>query len=151
MKRLYLANAYGFSIQQSRGPLIELIKALSALGAVVVEPFASTVARHSNDVAQGNLRSIRKCDGIFAVLNGCPPDEGVAFELGYAVAFKKRVFLFRDDFRECKDNPNYPLNLMLFAGLPRLGWDLCYYTSVSNIANPNKALVPWLKEPAHDL
>ena len=39
-KSLYLANPYGFSAQQRRGPLVDLVGALEALGAEVWEPFA---------------------------------------------------------------------------------------------------------------
>ena len=51
-------------------------------------------------------------------MNGCPPDEGVMIELGMAMALKKPTFLFRDDVRHCTDCEAYPLNLMLFTGLP---------------------------------
>jgi len=64
---------------------------------------------------------VRDADGIFAVVNGCPPDEGVMVELGMAIAWEKAVFLFRDDFRRCTDSEAYPLNLMLFTGLPEAG------------------------------
>ena len=62
---------------------------------------------------------MRTADALFAVVNGCPPNEGVMVELGQAIAWGKPTFLFRDDFRRCADNevyPVYPLNLMLFAG-----------------------------------
>ena len=42
-------------------------------------------------------------------------------ELGLAIAWEKPVFLFRDDFRRCTDSEAYPLNLMLFTGLPEMG------------------------------
>ena len=42
-------------------------------------------------------------------------------ELGMAIAWTKPVFLFRDDFRRCTDSEVYPLNLMLFTGLPEDG------------------------------
>ena len=39
-KTLYLANPYGFSLQQRAGPLGGIVAALEALGAEVWEPFA---------------------------------------------------------------------------------------------------------------
>ena len=57
------------------------------------------------------------------MVNGCPPDEGVMVELGLAIAGEKPVFLFRDDFRRCTDSEAYPLNLMVFTGLPETGWE----------------------------
>jgi nucleoside 2-deoxyribosyltransferase len=73
-----------------------------------------------------------------------PPDEGVMVELGVAIALNKSIFLFRDDFRRCTDSEQYPLNLMLFAGLPELGWENYFYTSVEEIGAPDKALERWL-------
>ena len=50
-----------------------------------------------------------------------PPYEGVMVELGAAIALQKPTFLFRDDWRRCIDSERYPLDLMLFAGLPKVG------------------------------
>jgi nucleoside 2-deoxyribosyltransferase len=87
---------------------------------------------------------VKKCDGIFAIVNGTPPDEGVMVELGVAIALNKAIFLFRDDFRRCTDSERYPLNLMLFSGLPEVGWEDYYYTSVEEIQSDAKALYRWL-------
>ena len=65
-------------------------------------------------------------------------------ELGIAIALGKPTFLYRDDFRRCTDCERYPLNLMLFAGLPETGWEAYYYTSLEEIASPEKAIVQWL-------
>ena len=54
------------------------------------------------------LPLFKKSDCIFAIVNGNPPDEGVMIELGIAIALKKDIFLFRDDFRNCSDNNLYP-------------------------------------------
>ncbi len=150
-KTLYLANPYGFSAQQKAGPLADLIAALNEAGAEVWEPFERNnqidigKAGWAYEVAQADVRDVREADGIFAVVNGCPPDEGVMVELGLAIAWGKPTFLFRDDFRRCTDSETYPLNLMLFAGLPRQGWKRWWYTSMEEIADPDKALVPWLR------
>ena len=39
------------------------------------------------------LEDLKKCDCIFAIVNGTPPDEGVMIELGIAIALKKEIFL----------------------------------------------------------
>ena len=151
-KTVYLANPYGFSEQQREGPLVDLARALSALGAEVWEPF-----RRNNQVdraetgwayriARADVRDVREADGILAVVNGCPPDEGVMVEIGLAIAWGKPTFLFRDDFRRCTDSEAYPLNLMVFAGLPETGWERHWFTSVAELADPGKALVPWLRQ-----
>ena len=150
-KTLYLANPYGFSAQQRGGPLHELVRALESMGADVWEPFArnNQIDRASAGwayrIGQADLRDVREADGLFAVVNGCPPDEGVMVELGMAIAWEKPVFLFRDDFRWCTDSEVYPLNLMLFTGLPAAGWEAAWYGSIEEIADPGKALARWLR------
>ena len=150
-KTLYLANPYGFSKQQKAGPLLEIQTALEDLGVEVWEPFARnnqivfSKEGWAYDVGQSDLRDVRDSDGTFAVVNGCPPDEGVMVELGMAIAWGKMTFLFRDDFRRCTDSESYPLNLMLYTGLPKSGWEDYCYDSVEDIANPDKALVRWLE------
>ena len=67
-------------------------------------------------------------------------------ELGMAIAWEKPVFLFRDDYRRCTDCEDYPLNLMLFTGLPKTGWESSWYTSVDQLPDPEKALFGWLTE-----
>ncbi len=151
-KTLYLANQYGFSLQQKTGPLQDLVKMLSGLGAEVWEPFERNnqndgpKSNSPYEIGRSDMQDVRDADGIFAVVNGTPPDEGVMVELGMAIAWGKEIFLFRDDFRRCTDSDTYPLNLMLFTGLPKKDWKDWYYTNIDEIADPNKALVRWLKE-----
>lgn len=152
-KTLYLANPYGFSAQQRSGPLQDLVSALERVGAEVWEPFErnNQVSRTGNrwayQIGQADTQDVCEADGIFAVVNGCPPDEGVMVELGMAIAWNKPTFLFRDDFRRCADSPAiYPLNLMIFAGLPETGWERYWYTDIGQISDPRKALVPWLNK-----
>jgi len=150
-KKLYLANPYGFSIQQKEQLLPPLIEILEQLGAEVWEPFQRnnqvdfTQPGWAYQVAQADVRDVKQCDGIFAIINGTPPDEGVMVELGIAIALEKAIFLFRDDFRRCTDSEDYPLNLMIFAGLPQRHWRDFYYTTLGDIPSPQKALYQWLQ------
>jgi len=150
-KTLYLANPYGFSPAQRAGPLNDLIAALEGVGAEPFEPFAlgdqeGWVGQPgwAYKIGQNDMRLVREADGIFAVVNGCPPDEGVMVELGMAIAWGKPTFLYRDDFRRCADSDTYPLNLMLFTGLGEHDWRDYWYTSPDEIADPDKALARWL-------
>lgn len=149
-KRIYLANPYGFSHQQKALLLPPIVQVLESLGAEVWEPFARnnqidfSQTGWAYQVAQADVKDVRNCDGIFAIVNGTPPDEGVMVELGMALALDKAIFLFRDDFRRCTDSEQYPLNLMLFAGLPETQWQDYYYTSVEEIGSSQKALYQWL-------
>ena len=150
-RTLYLANPYGFSTQQREGPLPALERALHALGADVWEPFSRnnqidlTSPGWAYRVGQADLRDVRDADGLFAVVNGCPPDEGVMVELGMAIAWNKPIFLFRDDFRRCTDSEQYPLNLMAFTGLPEFQWEPYYYTSLNDLSDPDRPLATWLR------
>ena len=151
-RSIYLANPYGFSEQQKRLLLRELVQALEALGLEVWEPF-----QRNNQVdisepgwayrtGQADRQDVEQADAIFAVVNGTPPDEGVMVELGIAIALGKPTFLFRDDFRKVTDSEEYPLNLMLFTGMPQDKWRDYYYATVGEIGNPEKALATWARE-----
>lgn len=148
-KTIYLANPYGFSKQQRALLLPPIIHALQALDVEVWEPFERNNQIDFSEsgwayrVAQADFQHVKACDGIFAIVNGTPPDEGVMVELGVAIALNKAIFLFRDDFRRCTDSEQYPLNLMIFAGLPENNWQDFYYTSVEEIHSPHKALCTW--------
>ena len=148
-KTIYLANPYGFSAQQKATLLPTLVAALEALGLEVWEPFARnnqqdfTERGWAHRIGQADVRDVVDADAIFAVVNGVPPDEGVMVELGIAIALGKPTFLFRDDLRRATDSERYPLNLMLFTGLPEDGWEDWYYTSIEEIAAPDKALARW--------
>jgi len=150
-KKLYLANPYGFS-KQTKNLLNEFIKIFNNLNIEVYEPFEMTkhiIKKEDNwayDLAERNLRDLKKCDCIFAIVNGTPPDEGVMIELGIAIALKKEIFLFRDDFRNCSDSDQYPLNLMLFLGLPKDDWEKYYFESLQDIKSNKKRFVEWAKK-----
>ena len=107
-KKLYLANPYGFS-KQTKTLLNEFIEIFNYLNVEVLEPFERTKpltkqqSEWAYDVARSNFHDLKECDCIFAIVNGTPPDEGVMIELGIAIALKKRIFLFRDDFRKCSE------------------------------------------------
>ena len=148
-KTVYLANPYGFSTQQKATLLRPIISALESLGLEVWEPFARNnqvdfqQAGWAYRVGQQDYADVVSSDGIFAIVNGVPPDEGVMIELGMAIALGKPTFLFRDDFRRATDSEEYPLNLMLFTGMPERNWQDYYYTSVDEIADQGKALARW--------
>lgn len=149
-KIIYLASPYGFSIQWRQKLLPDFISVLEGLGCEVWEPFQRNSQINlskrgwAHKVAISDLEDVKKSDSIFAIVNGTPPDEGVMIELGAAIALGKPTFLFRDDFRRCTDSEDYPLNLMLFSGLPANDWKNYFYTSIKEISDPNKALFKWL-------
>ena len=149
-KKLYLANPYGFS-KQAKNLLSEFIDIFSNFNIEVIEPFEKT--KHFNnqkgnwayDLAKNNYDYLKNCDGIFAIVNGNPPDEGVMVELGIAIALQKKIFLFRDDFRNCSDSDQYPLNLMLFLGLPKNDWQPYFLESLEDITSNKKKFINWVQ------
>ena len=151
-KKLYLANPYGFS-KQTKPLLKQFIKVFNDLNVEVYEPFERTKhliqkkGEWAYDLAKSNFNDLKLCDCIFAIVNGTPPDEGVMIELGIAIALKKKIFLFRDDFRNCSDSNQYPLNLMLFLGLPRKEWGKYYFESLQDIKSNKKEFIDWAKKP----
>ena len=151
-KTLYLASPYGFSKQCNEKLIPEFIIIFERLGFEVWEPFDrnqpidTSVLGWAYETASSDLKDLKEADAIFAIVNGNPPDEGVMIELGAAIALKKQIFLFRDDFRRCTDSEEYPLNLMLFAGLPSENWKDYFFTSLEEITSPNKALFHWLND-----
>ena len=151
-KIIYLASPYGFSIQWRQKLLPEFISVLEGLGCEVWEPFQRnnqvdySQSGWAYKVAMADIKDVKDSDAIFAIVNGTPPDEGVMVELGVAIALGKPTFLFRDDFRKCSDSEDFPLNLMLFAGIPASNWQDYFYTSIEEIKSPHKALFKWLHQ-----
>lgn len=148
-KTIYLANPYGFSAQQRDLLLPLFVRALESLGLEVWEPFernnqeSNMTEGWAYRIGQADIQDVIDADAIFAILNGTPPDEGVMVELGAAIALGKPTFLFRDDHRKVTECEEYPLNLMIFTGLPEDGWEDSYYTSFDEITSPDKALAKW--------
>ena len=149
MKTIYLANPYGFSAEQRSQLLPRLVKAVERLGIEVWEPFERnnqidfSTPGWAYSVGQRDLDDVRRSDGILAVVNGTPPDEGVMVELGVAIALHKAIFLYRDDFRRCTDSEDYPLNLMIFTGLPEDVWRDYLYDSIDALGDPSRPLARW--------
>ena len=151
-KTLYLASPYGFSEHWRLKLLPDFVSKLELMGASVLEPFDRnshidiSAPGWANKVANSNLNDLRQADGLFAIVNGTPPDEGVMVELGVAIALGKPTFLFRDDFRKCTDSDEYPLNLMIFLGLPSDSWNDYFYSSLDELDCKKKAIYKWLRK-----
>ena len=150
-KTIYLASPYGFSDQWRLKLLPEFITKLESLGAKVWEPFDRnshvdiTATGWAHKIACSNYKDLKDSDALFAIVNGSPPDEGVMVELGIAIALGKPTFLFRDDFRKCSDSDEYPLNLMIFTGIPFDLWNDYYFRSFDEINSESKAIYKWLR------
>ena len=99
----------------------------------------------ANELAKTNYTDLKSCDCIFAIVDGNPPDEGVMVELGISIALNKEIFLFREDFRNCSDNYQYPLNLILITGLPKEMWSRHYFEKLEDITSSKKNFLNQVK------
>ena len=148
-KTIFVANAYGFSDLQRSTVLPPIIAALEALGLTVQELLtfddrgATPTPNWMYQCGQRAFAAVASAGAVFAVVDRAPPDEGVMIQLGLAIAMRKPTFLFRTDARHSTEYGDYPLNLMLFVGMPPEGWRDYYYTTLDEITAPQKALARW--------
>ena len=101
---VYLASPLGFSDTAKRYVLPQIIQQLEKCNVEVYEPFSRNEQNGLGpssgkdlwalDIAYADVNGVKNADAIFAVINGTPPDEGVAVELGVAIALNKPTFLF---------------------------------------------------------
>ncbi len=152
MKTIYLANDFGFSTVERQLVLPEFVKRLEAIGLEVWEPFQRNnhiigkSEEWAYELAMKNVLDIKEADGIFAVVNGIPPDPGVMFELGAAAILEKEVFIFHDDLRDSGERSEYPINLMLAAALPRQNWAYWLLTSLDSIEKAHSSIYQWARD-----
>ncbi|SSW82679.1 ribokinase [Klebsiella pneumoniae] len=90
-RKIYLAGPF-FSISELW--LVEKIKAIFELYNIeVFSPYhAVGVSNNSYQIAQADLQGLENADTIFAISNNFDP--GTIFEIGYARALKKNVFMY---------------------------------------------------------
>ena len=100
MKQVYLA---GFDVfypdAAARG---EAMKALCAAHGLQGLYPLDNQATSADEIYRGNLALIRQADAICANVNpfrGDEPDSGTCFEIGYAAALGKEIYLYRTDGR----------------------------------------------------
>ena len=63
-------------------------------------------------IFQMDVSGIDWCDVVVANMDGPDPDSGTCWECGYAYK-KKRIILYRTDFRKAGDEGMSPFNLMM--------------------------------------
>ena len=127
MKKIYIA---GFDVfypdAAKRGSRMKMICAEHGfIGLYPLDGEAST----AEEIFRGNCARIDEADLVIANMNpfrGAEPDSGTAFEVGYACAKGKKVYLYLSDARAMRDklgetdeagfsveNFGLPVNLML--------------------------------------
>jgi hypothetical protein len=71
---------------------------LTALGMDVFSPIHHIGPGEASAVVAKDLEAVRRCDAVFAILNGSSP--GTVFEVGYACALDKQVFCLAQNLRQ---------------------------------------------------
>jgi hypothetical protein len=92
---VYLAGPFRETGQ--RMLIDDALRHLSALGMNVFSPIHDIGPGEAAQVVGKDLDAIRKCDAVFAILNGSSP--GTVFEVGYACALDKPVFCVTQNLR----------------------------------------------------
>lgn len=119
MKRIYIAAPLFDEMELQRN--LEIATMLEEIGHKVYLP-----QRDSGEAATGadrmglyldDVKGIRNCDILLALLDGRVPDEGTCFEVGMAVAQYKPVISYLTDKRSFMSGH---LNVMLEYGSSRI-------------------------------
>jgi nucleoside 2-deoxyribosyltransferase len=137
---IYAANPSGFS-DGSRAWLRDvLLPKLSDRCFDVINPWEGVMGmdapqiresarkmthKQAMDVGESNMRSIERCDVVFAVLDGSDVDSGVAAEIGYAAAKGKTVIGVRTDHRLASEVPVCTVNLQVEWFIAQSGGRIC--------------------------
>ena len=109
--RIYLAGPL-FSAAE-RGFNLVLAGALKAAGHEVWLPQEHEPRELSAAaIFREDLNGLEWAEVVVANMDGPDPDSGTAWECGYAYG-RKRIILFRTDFRKIGDSAESPFNLML--------------------------------------
>ena len=129
--KLYLASPYGFTTAGQDFMNKTVIPLLSKDKHIILNPWSDSFSINkkigklinksqivelkqlNTSIAQKNMDMIDESDLVLAVLDGSDVDSGVAAEIGYAFAQKKRVLGYRSDFRLTGDNIGSIINLQV--------------------------------------
>jgi hypothetical protein len=87
---VYLAGPF-FTMAQ-RWQVDEARRCLAEVGMSVFSPFHEIGPGLAGDVAPADIEAIKRCDAVFAILDGL--DSGTMFEVGFARAIGKPVYAF---------------------------------------------------------
>lgn len=149
MPTLYIANGIGFGQKSRETWLRDVVSTVRTMGFDVIEPFNDnnevslaqdrTVSQEL-EIARLDAKGVRDSDGVLCIISSPIPDEGSMIEVGMAMAWNKPVFYLNDDFRFEPNGRVLPMNLMLFTNTTANTWQEYYYTSLSSLSDPKKAM-----------
>lgn len=95
-KQIYLAGP--FFTQAERWLIFELKEALEEFGNEVFSPYHEVGIGSGKEIAKADLEGLNNCHSVLAVVSGLDP--GTIFEIGYAIAKRKKVVAFVENVRD---------------------------------------------------
>ena len=133
--KVYLASPYGFTDAGREFMTNTMIPAIQGDIFEVLNPWDSfdTISRRvekinslkdiqkqgkllkvlNKEIAFRNEKLIGQAEIVVAILDGSDVDSGVATEIGYACALKKKIIGYRSDLRVTGDNPTAIVNVQV--------------------------------------
>jgi nucleoside 2-deoxyribosyltransferase len=156
-KTVYLASPYGFTdsgrefmkntmIPSIQGESFEVLNPWERFDSVsqrVEEIYSLNDIPKQNDLLKSlntelatiNEKMLDRAEVVLAILDGTDVDSGVASEIGYAYALRKKILGYRSDFRVTGDNSVAIVNLQIEYFINKSGGII-----VRNIEELKKAL-----------
>lgn len=115
MTKIYLAGPLFTSPEQSWNT--EVSNQLKQIGFETFLP-QDECSGIQEEIFKTCIRGVNESDVILANVDGTDADSGTCFEIGYAYGLKKKIYLYRTDFRKCGDDGF--CNLMLSKACEQL-------------------------------
>jgi len=139
-KKIYLASPFGFS-ESTFSFMNKFEQALEELQFIILNPWklCSTddfkeivniqdpkmkiekLKELNYKIGQRNEKSILESDIIIAILDGIDVDSGTASEIGYACAKEKKIYGYRNDFRQAGENLGSIINVQVEYWIAKSG------------------------------
>ncbi len=141
--KIYLASPYGFTDTGREFMMNTMIPAIQETDFEILNPWDSLDSTGqqiekisslndirkqkemlrilNEEIASQNARLLEKAEIVIAILDGTDVDSGVASEIGYAFALKKKIIGYRSDFRLTGDNLGAVVNLQVEYFINRSG------------------------------
>ena len=139
-KKIYLASPFGFS-ESTFSFMNKFEQALEELQFIIFNPWKLCSAYDFKEIdkiqdpkmkieklkdlnykiGQRNENSILESDIIIAILDGIDVDSGTASEIGYACAKGKKIYGYRNDFRQAGENLGSIINVQVEYWITKSG------------------------------
>ncbi len=143
-KKIYLAGPLGFSEVGRAFHYEKIIPEIKKLGFEIFDPWTvvpqeeidsilnmdegeekkQALKKLNKDLFDGDIKALKSCDGVFAVLDGADVDSGTAAEIGIAYSLGKPILGYRGDFRLSSENTGVFVNLFVEGCVKETGGEI---------------------------